>query len=101
MGVGLMSLGHAYGSAGDDEARMAFLTAMHKMGATFWDDADMYADTEELVGVSVCPNLARSRRDVSEAIDGRFDTSIEVVHRQSGEEKRHLPHDQVWLCGPG
>ena len=45
-----MSLGHVYGSAGGDEPRLAFLSAMHAMGATFWDDADIYGDTEELVG---------------------------------------------------
>jgi aryl-alcohol dehydrogenase-like predicted oxidoreductase len=50
MGIGLMSLGHVYGSAGGDEPRLAFLSAMHSLGATFWDDADIYGDTEELVG---------------------------------------------------
>ena len=50
MGIGLMSLGHVYGSAGGDEPRLAFLDAMHALGATFWDDADIYGDTETLVG---------------------------------------------------
>ena len=50
MGIGLMSLCHIYGSAGDDDSRLSFLSAMHDIGATFWDDADVYGDTEELVG---------------------------------------------------
>ena len=50
MGIGLMSLGHMYGSAGDDQTRLDFLTGTYKLGATFWDDSDVYGDTEELVG---------------------------------------------------
>ena len=50
LGIGLMSLGHAYGDAGDDETRLAFLDKLWEMGETFWDDADIYGDSEELVG---------------------------------------------------
>ncbi|EXJ74470.1 alcohol dehydrogenase [Cladophialophora psammophila CBS 110553] len=50
MGIGMMSLGHAYGSAGGDEERFAFLDAVHALGATHWDDADLYGDTETLLG---------------------------------------------------
>ena len=50
IGIGLMSLGHSYGHAGDDETRLAFLDNLWEMGETFWDDADIYGDSEELVG---------------------------------------------------
>ena len=50
MGLGLMSLGGAYGDGGSDEDRLAFLDGVHKIGETFWDDADIYGDSEELVG---------------------------------------------------
>ena len=50
MGVGMMSLGGAYGDGGSDETRFAFLDAMYTMGALHWDDADAYGDTEELLG---------------------------------------------------
>ncbi|KAH0829445.1 Aldo-keto reductase yakc [NADP(+)] [Fonsecaea pedrosoi] len=50
MGIGMMSLGHAYGSAGGDEERLAFLDAVYALGATHWDDADLYGDTETLLG---------------------------------------------------
>lgn len=50
IGVGLMSLGHAYGHAGSDEERLAFLDNLYNVGETFWDDADMYGDSEDVVG---------------------------------------------------
>jgi aryl-alcohol dehydrogenase-like predicted oxidoreductase len=50
MGIGLMSMGHAYGHAGTTEERLAFLDGLYNMGETFWDDADIYGDSEEVVG---------------------------------------------------
>ena len=58
-----MSLGHAYGSAGDDASRLAFLDGVHNLGATFWDDADIYGDTEELVGKWITAN-PNKRKDI-------------------------------------
>lgn len=45
-----MSLGGVYGPAGDDEERFKVLDAAYELGARHWDDADVYGDTEELVG---------------------------------------------------
>ncbi len=50
IGVGLMSIGGAYGDGGDDEFRLKYLDELYAMGETFWDDADIYGDSEELVG---------------------------------------------------
>lgn len=50
LGSGLMSLGHAYGHAGSDEERFNFLDKACELGATNWDCADIYGDTEELLG---------------------------------------------------
>lgn len=50
IGAGLMSLGHAYGPAGSDEERFAYLDSLHAMGEVFWDNADIYGDAEDLVG---------------------------------------------------
>lgn len=50
LGLGLMSLGNAYGHAGTDEERFVFLDKAHELGARNWDGADIYGDTEELVG---------------------------------------------------
>ncbi|PVH97438.1 putative aldo/keto reductase [Periconia macrospinosa] len=48
--VGLMSLGHVYGDAGDLETRLNFLNQMYEIGARHWDAADGYGDVEEVVG---------------------------------------------------
>lgn len=45
-----MSLGGAYGAAGSDEERFKVLDTAYEIGARHWDDADIYGDTEELVG---------------------------------------------------
>ncbi|KEF63382.1 alcohol dehydrogenase [Exophiala aquamarina CBS 119918] len=45
-----MSLAGVYGPAGDDEERFKVLDAAYELGARHWDDADVYGDTEELVG---------------------------------------------------
>lgn len=50
LGLGLMSLGNAYGHAGSDEDRLAFLDKAYELGARNWDGADIYGDTEELLG---------------------------------------------------
>jgi aryl-alcohol dehydrogenase-like predicted oxidoreductase len=50
IGIGLMSLGHAYGNAGTTSERLAFLDALYARGETFWDDADIYGDSEDVVG---------------------------------------------------
>lgn len=45
-----MSLGNAYGPAGSDSERLAFLDKAHELGARHWDGADIYGDTEDLLG---------------------------------------------------
>lgn len=50
LGFGLMNLGGAYGFGGSDEDRLAFLDRALHWGETFWDGADIYGDTEDLVG---------------------------------------------------
>ena len=50
IGLGLMSLGDVYGSAGSLEDKVAFLEHAHSIGARFWDTADLYFDSEDAVG---------------------------------------------------
>jgi aryl-alcohol dehydrogenase-like predicted oxidoreductase len=50
LGLGLMSLGSAYGPAGSDEERLVFLDKACELGARNWDSADIYGDTEDLLG---------------------------------------------------
>ncbi|KAF2105995.1 putative aldo/keto reductase [Lophiotrema nucula] len=50
LGLGLMGLSAAYGEVPNDEERFAFLDRALEQGNTFWDSANIYADSEELVG---------------------------------------------------
>ncbi|KAL6413321.1 putative aldo-keto reductase protein [Ilyonectria robusta] len=51
LGLGLMGLGYpVYGAPPTDEDRFALLDRAHEIGATFWDTANMYGDSEEIVG---------------------------------------------------
>ncbi|KAK4186699.1 NADP-dependent oxidoreductase domain-containing protein [Podospora australis] len=50
IGFGLMGLSTAYGSVGSDEDRLKVLDRAWELGYTNWDSADMYADSEDLLG---------------------------------------------------
>ena len=58
-----MSLGHAYGHAGDDATRLAFLDKIYALGELNWDDADIYGDSEDVVGQWFAANPEK-RKDV-------------------------------------
>ena len=50
LGLGLMGLSGIYGNAIPDNERLAFLDQAYAMGQTFWDTADIYGDSESLLG---------------------------------------------------
>ncbi|TPX12571.1 uncharacterized protein E0L32_000748 [Thyridium curvatum] len=50
MGFGLMPLSYAYGTVPPDEERFQLLDRALELGCTFWDTADLYGDSEELLG---------------------------------------------------
>lgn len=50
VGVGLMGLSRFYGAVGTEEERLAFLDHVYASGERFWDTADMYGDSEDLLG---------------------------------------------------
>ncbi|KAF8176436.1 NADP-dependent oxidoreductase domain-containing protein [Mycena galopus ATCC 62051] len=50
IGFGAMGIAGAYGAAGDDEERFKVLDAAYASGCTMWDTADIYFDSEELLG---------------------------------------------------
>lgn len=50
VGIGLMGLSVFYGTKGTDEERFAFLDHVYASGNRFWDTADMYGDSEALLG---------------------------------------------------
>ena len=50
LGFGLMGLSIGCGDVLSDEVRFALLDRAYDLGVRFWDSADMYGDSEELVG---------------------------------------------------
>ncbi|KAF2004968.1 putative aldo-keto reductase [Amniculicola lignicola CBS 123094] len=50
LGFGLMGLSVFYGEKKPDEERLALLDQAYEMGERFWDTADMYGDSEDLLG---------------------------------------------------
>ncbi|KAI1848696.1 hypothetical protein JX265_005677 [Neoarthrinium moseri] len=50
LGTGLMGLSVFYGAVPSDEERFKFLDRAVEIGATFWDTAALYGDSEVLIG---------------------------------------------------
>ena len=50
VGFGAMGLSAFYGAVESDEERFQFLDAAYDKGETFWDSADIYGDSEDLIG---------------------------------------------------
>ncbi|KAI0092295.1 NADP-dependent oxidoreductase domain-containing protein [Irpex rosettiformis] len=50
MGWGAMGLSGYYGSIASDEERLKFLDDLYETGCTMWDSANVYADSEDLIG---------------------------------------------------
>ncbi|RDW82782.1 aldo-keto reductase-2 [Coleophoma cylindrospora] len=50
MGFGTMGLSVFYGVIPSDSERLAFLDQVFARGETFWDSADIYGDSEDLLG---------------------------------------------------
>ena len=50
LGLGLMGISAFYGAAQPDSERFAVLDRAYELGQTNWDSADVYADSEDLIG---------------------------------------------------
>jgi aryl-alcohol dehydrogenase-like predicted oxidoreductase len=50
LGFGLMGLSAFYGKPESDEERFKVLDRAYELGEVFWDSADIYQDSEDLVG---------------------------------------------------
>lgn len=50
IGFGAMGLSAFYGAAPSDDERFALLDRAYELGQRFWDTADVYDDSEDLIG---------------------------------------------------
>lgn len=62
VGLGLMNISGLYGPAGALDEKVAVLEHAHATGQRFWDTADIYADSEDIVGEWV--KLSGKRDDI-------------------------------------
>ncbi|KAH8649217.1 aldo-keto reductase, putative [Xylariales sp. PMI_506] len=63
LGLGLMGISVAYGPAAPDEDRLAFLDKAYELGEIFWDTANIYGDSEDLIGRWLAANPEK-RQDI-------------------------------------
>jgi aryl-alcohol dehydrogenase-like predicted oxidoreductase len=50
LGFGAMGLSAFYGEVASDEERFKILDRTYELGQTNWDSADIYGDSEDLIG---------------------------------------------------
>jgi aryl-alcohol dehydrogenase-like predicted oxidoreductase len=50
VGLGQMSIAGVYGQKNTLEEKLAFLDRAHEIGERFWDTADVYFDSEDIIG---------------------------------------------------
>lgn len=50
LGFGVMGLSAFYGQPESDESRFLILDRAYELGEAFWDSADIYGDSEDLLG---------------------------------------------------
>lgn len=99
-----MGLGAYYGQTGPDEERFQVLDKAYELGCTFWDTANIYGDSEELIGKWFKLNpekrskifLATKFGIVNDAARG-VDGSPKNVYESFAESQRLLGVDQVEL----
>ncbi|EOO01251.1 putative aldo-keto reductase putative protein [Phaeoacremonium minimum UCRPA7] len=63
IGMGLMGVSAIYGLPAPTPDRLALLDRAYELGDTFWDTADMYGDSEDLLGTWFAANPDK-RKDI-------------------------------------
>ncbi|KAH8681968.1 aldo-keto reductase [Xylariales sp. PMI_506] len=63
LGLGMMGASSTYGLPEPDDVRLAFLDDAYKAGEIFWDTADEYGDSEDLLGKWFTSNPEK-RKDI-------------------------------------
>ncbi|KAJ5578242.1 Aldo/keto reductase [Penicillium hispanicum] len=63
LGLGLMGASGQYGNSLSNEEKLAFLDEAYKRGERFWDTADKYGDSEDILGKWFASNPEK-RKDI-------------------------------------
>ncbi|KAL4989430.1 NADP-dependent oxidoreductase domain-containing protein [Aspergillus falconensis] len=80
-GLGFGSLSGVYGPAGSFESRLSLLNHAYSTGLRFWDLADIYGDTEDLVGEWVKRSGPGKREDVFIATKFGLQRQADGLHK--------------------
>ncbi|KAL0571570.1 hypothetical protein V5O48_010388 [Marasmius crinis-equi] len=102
IGFGMMGLSVWYGAVQSDEERLKVLDAAYESGCRFWDTADIYGDSEELIGKWF--KLNPGKRDqiflatkFGARLDGPSRGTPEYVKQQCQESLRKMGVDYIDL----
>lgn len=106
VGLGLMSIGGVYGTAPSDEDRLALLDRAHGIGQWFWDTADIYADSEDIIGTWRTKNPEKAKDiflaskfaiQVHDGFRQTLDTSPEYARTALEKSLKRLQTDSIDL----
>ncbi|KAJ6096233.1 hypothetical protein N7486_006979 [Penicillium sp. IBT 16267x] len=101
LGLGLMGASGGYGTIPSDEERLRFLDRAYEMGERFWDTADIYGDSEDLLGKWFAANPDK-RKDIFLATKlgykgASIDSSPEYAYEAIEKSLKRLGLDYVDL----
>jgi aryl-alcohol dehydrogenase-like predicted oxidoreductase len=88
IGFGAMSIGGAYGQQNTIEDKLKVLDRAHEIGEVFWDTADVYRDSEDLIGQWFKQTGNRSDIFLATKFGLDFSTGIQVEHSDPEYIKR-------------
>ncbi|KAL5333091.1 NADP-dependent oxidoreductase domain-containing protein [Aspergillus crustosus] len=106
VGFGLMSIGGIYGAAPSDEDRLALLDRAHAIGQWFWDTADIYLDSEDIIGKWRAQNPDKAKDiflatkfaiQMHEDFSQTLDTSPEYARKALEKSLKRLQADSIDL----
>ena len=100
LGLGTMGLSAYYGTIDDDETRFKFLDRAYELGATFWDTADVYGDSEELIGKWFKRTGKRDEIFLVTKVRCSRLLNGDELHHQFRSEDMSTNHLTVWQPSP-
>ncbi|KAI4088159.1 MAG: hypothetical protein LQ344_006251 [Seirophora lacunosa] len=96
MGFGLMGLSSAYGAVASTDERLKVLDRAYELGERFWDSADVYQDSEDLVGEWF--KRTGKRDEVSNTADASAMRMSGSSLSSWGLERGLKPPEQIFLA---
>jgi len=85
LGFGLMGISSFYGTVDSDEERLKVLDHAYEKGCTFWDTANMYGDSEELIGKWFAKTGKRKEIFLATKFANEYDENGNVVTKNDPE----------------